>query len=216
MHGLVLHRLGWSVHILERSPTETPASHMAGVCLGPDVLRFLQRFDRAAHIPLGIPAEQLQSLDAQGTAHPFLPVRRVMCSWDALYFRLRANFDGLASKYVPHPPGPQEADGRAKYETGQQVVAVHEDAERGGQVRVIVNDHHNGGAELQLAADLVLGADGPNSVVRDAALVHRQYAGYVAWRGVVAEDRVSAETRQIFSANITYSVLKGEGMHVIV
>lgn len=227
MHGIVLHRLGSSVRILEQSPTETPASHMAGVCLGPDVLRFLERFDRAKHIPLGIPSELLQSLDDKGVAHPFLRASRIMSSWDALYFRLRANFDGWVSEYVPQPPGPLPADGesvesakaRAQYDVGKQVVDVTENVKEGG-VLVTVKDRVNGGAELRLRAELVLGADGPNSVVRKSFLppgvAERQYAGYVAWRGVVPEELVSEETRQIFSANITYSMLKGEGAHVIV
>lgn len=219
MHGIALHQLGRSVHILEQFPTDTPPSHMAGVCLGPDVLRFLERFDRAAHIPLGIPSELLQSLDAQGVAHPFLRAGRVMSSWDALYFRLRANFDGLVSEYVPLPPGPKPLEGesaplakeRARYEVGQRVVGIEE---ADGRVRVTVQDQT--GAERSLTADLVLGADGPNSMVRGLFVTgaERRYAGYVAWRGTVLEEEVSAETRQIFSKNITYSILQNG--HVIV
>ena len=107
---------------------------MAGVCLGPDALTFLERFDRTVAVatvdattcapvasksssvlapsgtgspPLGLVARQLQSIDAcSGKAQPFLRVHRVMSSWDALYFRLRANFDGLKSEYIPFPPPP--------------------------------------------------------------------------------------------------------------
>ncbi|KAI9046261.1 uncharacterized protein KD926_004099 [Aspergillus affinis] len=149
LHGIILHRLGCSVRILEKSPRSTPVSHMAGVALGPDVLQFLSRFDCVQDVAsLGIPSELLQSLDSNGQPHPFLYATRIMSSWGALYFRLRANYDGLSSEYK-------------------------------------------------------------NAVAR-------RYAGYVAWRGVVRESEVSDETQHIFRKNITYSVLKSHGAHVIV
>ncbi|KAI1099777.1 FAD/NAD(P)-binding domain-containing protein [Jackrogersella minutella] len=226
MHGLVLHHLGSTVRILEQSPTDSPASHMAGVCLGEDVQKLLKRFDRASEVPLGIQCVQLQSLDQQGEIHPFLRVNRIMSSWDALYFRLRANFDVKASEYVPHPPAlrPREdedteaARTRARYEVGKQVVGI-EKLET-GQLMVRFKDHSDGGKDGLALADLVLGADGPNSIVRKTFLepgqADRKYSGYVAWRGVVPEEQVSEETRNVFRENITYSILKGEGGHVII
>jgi 2-polyprenyl-6-methoxyphenol hydroxylase-like FAD-dependent oxidoreductase len=226
MHGIMLHRLGSRVRILEQSTTDTPVSHMAGVCLGPDVLGFLKRFDLVAEAPLGIPATQLQSLDDKGTAHPFLRLHRIMSSWDAVYFRLRANFDGRASEYVPCPPAPGplgvKDEGRtaekASYEIGKQVVGI-EKLER-GQMLVRYKDHTNGGRDAETVADMVLGADGPNSIIRrifsTPGRVDRSYSGYVAWRGVVPEKEVSEETREVFRANITYSVPTGQGGHAIV
>ena len=268
MHGPVLHSLGWTVRIFERSPDEFPSSHMAGVCLGPDALRFLERFDRAALAsasdtspptteggqaeaspgtpvlpPLDILATQLQSLDGQGRIHPFLRIRRVLSSWDALYFRLRANFDGFRSDYVPSPPPPLQPPGKGGggvwYETGRLVVGI-EKAKEGKKVRIRYRDvgggekgqdgtrerhemgeieGENRGAEKQMVADLVIGADGPNSVVRKTFMgetdVDRKYAGYLAWRRVVLEGLVSVETRRMFRENITYSILGAEGGHVI-
>ncbi|KAK7754990.1 hypothetical protein SLS62_003074 [Diatrype stigma] len=168
---------------------------MAGVCLGVDVQQLLRRYDLASEIPLGIQSVQLQSLDQQGKVHPFLRVNRIMSSWDALYFRLRANFDMRVSEYVPHPPAlgllagedVETAKSRARYETGKQVLGV-EQLET-GQLMVRYKDHLGSGKETQALADLVLGADGPNSV--------------------------SEETREVFRENITYSILQGEGGHVI-
>jgi 2-polyprenyl-6-methoxyphenol hydroxylase-like FAD-dependent oxidoreductase len=225
MHGIVLRRLGCSVLILERSPTEAPPSHMAGICLGADVLRLLDRFDRVDKVQLGLPSVQLQSLDNHGKAQPFLKASRVMSSWDAVYFRLRANFDFFASDYVLYPPAPEPmigedvliAKSRAKYEVGKEVVDVKKS--HTGRMLVTYKDYSNGCHEVNCEADLVLGADGPNSIVRKiflgAAQVDRKYSGYVAWRGTVPEDQVSDKTREIFSANITYSILGGEAGHVI-
>lgn len=225
MHGIMLHRLGSSVRILEQSTTDTPISHMAGVCLGPDVLEFFKRFDRVPEIPLGIPAVQLQSLDRQGKVHPFMQINRVMSSWDALYHRLRANFDMRVSEYVSCPPGviPQagetaeNARSRASYEVGKQVVAIEQLKTK--KLLVHYKDHAEGGKDVQAQADLVLGADGPNSAVRQMFLnpsqAERKYSGYVAWRGVVPENQVSEETRAVFQANITYSIFNDKGGHVI-
>ncbi|KAI1465800.1 uncharacterized protein F4812DRAFT_461489 [Daldinia caldariorum] len=226
MHGIMLHRLGNTVRIFEQSLTHTPASHMAGVCLGLDVQHFLKRFDLIPERPLGIQSVQLQSLDENGQANPFLPVNRIMSSWDALYFRLRANFDMRSSEYVPHPPeldslageGAESARARARYEVGKQVTGVEQ--LKTGQIAVRYKDHEDGGKEAQALADLVLGADGPNSIVRKSLLepgqADRKYTGYVAWRGVVSEEQVSEETREVFGANITYSILKEGVGHVIV
>ena len=288
---------------------------MAGVCLGPDALTFLKRFDRTrvtaaigtemipagtaaiadatvtrapplaeevssvsdpssagggSPPPLGLLARQLQSIDASdGKARPFLRVHRVMSSWDALYFRLRANFDGLRSEYVPFPPPPlalstQPEDGEngkeragkqtktvkganhrtevinedrrqltARYETGKKVTDIDGVVVDGvSKMRVQYRDHmsedrskEDGGINQEvmtkeLFADLVIGADGPNSLVRRQFLgdrdVDRKYVGYLAWRGVVPEDQVSAETRNVFKENLTYSILGPQGGHVIV
>ncbi|KAI1802384.1 FAD/NAD(P)-binding domain-containing protein [Daldinia bambusicola] len=226
MHGIMLHRLGSTVRIFEQSLTHTPLSHMAGVCLGVDVQRFLKRFDLVSERPLGIPSVQLQLLDGNGQVNPFLRVNRIMSSWDALYFRLRANFDMRSSEYVSQPPElhpragecADSAQARARYEVGKQVTSVEQ--LKTGQIAVHYKDHEDGGKEARALADLVLGADGPNSILRKTLLepgqADRKYTGYVAWRGVVSEKQVSEETRKIFGANLTYSILKGDGGHVIV
>ena len=241
MHGTMLARQGSCVTILEQSPDSALQSHMAGVCLGPDVLWFLARYDLLASEPLGIPSATLRTLDKHGNARVFVRAPRVMSSWESLYFRLRANFDGLASSHYPSPPtaddrlrapaaaieGAAPADeasakgslpwrhGSAAYEVGKRVTGLVDEGQR---VRVTYTEHATGRTE-SAAADLVLGADGPNSVVRrlcgGAAAATRAYAGYVAWRGVVSEAAVSAEMRETFAAHITYNMLGAKG-HVIV
>ena len=68
--------------------------------------------------------------------------------------------------------------------------------ERGMAVEKVVSSdagatvHLVGGARASF--DLVVGADGYQSVVRDGLfpLAEKHYAGYVAWRGTVSEDRL--------------------------
>ena len=121
----------------------------------------------------------------------------------------------------------------AQYETGKMVTNIDKFIVDGiTKIRVQYHDVANdklakgvgsaneGSAKKELFADLVIGADGPNSAVRRTFLgdtdVDRKYAGYLAWRGVVPEDEVSAETRNVFKENITYSILGPQGGHVIV
>ncbi|TEY78484.1 hypothetical protein BOTCAL_0048g00100 [Botryotinia calthae] len=208
MHGIMLKHLGHNVRILEKSLGSSPDNHMAGVCAASDVLSFLERFDQFKDHPLGIPSVCLQSIDQENHISVFLKVQRLMTSWDALYFRLRANFDGLPSEYFQSQPSRDSINGSsAVYETGKQVISLEN---TGSKMRIEHKDLVSGLISYT-TADLVIGADGPNSIVRNTFLptVDRRYAGYIAWRGVVAEEEVSEETRKIFQRNITYSVVTG-------
>lgn len=58
-------------------------------------------------------------------------------------------------------------------------------------------------------ADLIIGADGINSLVRSQMLscLPPKYAGYVAWRGVIEESNIVEQS--IFEKNIPVSVFHG-------
>ena len=118
-----------------------------------------------------------------------------MTSWDTLYYRLRANFDGLKSEYVPEPPKLDiTRDGRASYESGCNVMDVkHSDG------LVTLNFESTGGSGT-LHADLVVAADGPASTLRRILYpeLKRKYVGYAAWRGTAVESEVSDQTKAHF------------------
>lgn len=70
--------------------------------------------------------------------------------------------------------------------------------EDGRKGKVIVRyEDVNTGQMQDATADLVIGADGANSTVRELlcpTAQDRKYAGYVMRRGIVPEQRLSAET----------------------
>ena len=164
--------------------------------------------------------EILQSIDQQGNVRPFLKAERVLTSWDTLYWRLRIGFDGAGGEFFEAGNDEiferkQELKKRGKgfYDTGKRVVGISA-PESGVIVKVIDVSTQ---IEQKITADLIIGADGPNSVVRDTFMPkvrsQQAYAGYVAWRGVVPENQVSPATRQIFQKNISHVLMPGE--HII-
>lgn len=212
MHGVMLKQLGHRVRILEKQ-VGSPKSQMAGIALGAQVKDFLERFDRLDQ-SFALKSECLQYIDTQARMKTFFVTPRSVTSWDTLFYRLRANFDGLRSTYYPEPPQPDPEDGTAVYDSGKIMTNL---LLRDGRVAIEFDDLETGESG-RADADLVLGADGPASVVRhkvlSASVVQRSYSGYVVWRGVIPEKDVSEETRKCFQENITYLLLQGE--HAIV
>lgn len=129
-----------------------------------------------------------------------------LTSWGLLYSILRANFDGLASGACPVPPPAAENDGSVAYLTGKQVTAF----QCTNDIVVVSYVDANTGRQESIEADLVVGADGVNSTVRQLvnAPVTKQYAGYVAWRATIPEKLVSKETVDYLSDRISFQFAK--------
>lgn len=227
--------------ILERDEDERQ-SHMAGVCLGPDAVAWLARHDRRPEA-FSHKSTRVQLLQRDGSLTIFANARRQITSWDTWYLRLRSLFDGYRSSYYPSPPPMSDAtttatttnDGRALYQSCREVLDVQRvrqqqqqqqqykqegyvdgDSDGDGMV-VTIRDRHTS-IISQATADLVIGADGPDSVLRAQYLPqsHRQYAGYLAWRGTVPAHRVSAATQHLFRRSVTVHMMRAAQSHCIV
>ena len=206
MHGIVLKRLGHNVRILERSPSELLEGQGAGISAMEKVQEFLRKHDLFKQ-PNFVFSSQVQFLDRSAVVAKAWNVPLSMTSWDTLYYRLRANFDGLASAYVPEVDGlTTDKDGNVFYEHGTTVADLQDNKDF-----VTVSLNQANGERVSLHADLVIAADGPSSTIRKLLHpeLHRKYVGYIAWRGTVHEREISESTKSVFKQNLTYFIHKG-------
>ncbi|KAI1371688.1 FAD/NAD(P)-binding domain-containing protein [Hypoxylon crocopeplum] len=212
MCGIALKHAGHTVKIIERDDDERQ-SHMAGVCLGPDTEAFLQSHDRYSNA-FSHRSTRLQLMKSDETVQVLVRGQRLITSWDAYYFRLRSLFDGYVSSYYPSPPRPVATDGLVIYDSNTEV----KDMKRsyGSDAPMLVTTLNRiTQDESHIKADLVIGADGPDSFVRSRYLPHirRQYVGYITWRGVVPEEEVSDSTCKMFQRSVTVYMMNKQ--HVI-
>lgn len=206
MCGIALTHAGHKVTIIEKDYNERP-SHMAGVCLGPDAETYLNSHDRLPNL-FSHRSLRVQALKDNDSIHIFVNGRRDITSWDTYYYRLRATFDQYVSSYYPSPPQPVETDGHGLYVCRKQVLDIVPANDTSGAMILTTLDCDSQDI-TKTKADLVIGADGPDSFVRSKylPLVKRQYVGYIAWRGIVPESEVSASTREIFKRSVTVHMM---------
>ena len=123
-----------------------------------------------------------QYLGKDGTPEFHQPMPQQMTSWGLLYRAMRAAF-------------PKEA-----YFENDALVGFHS-----GSAKVYARLAKTGSVE----ADLLVAADGSRSLVRSVLFpdIKPRYAGYVAWRGVVAESEADPELLKTFVDHFTFQQL---------
>lgn len=204
MHGVMIKRLGHNAHILEQYTSSTREGQAAGISAGPQMRELLHELDlcdgRYALVSPGI-----QYIDTNLKAIRFQEVPMMLTSWNILYYRLRANFDGLRSEYWTRIREEPEGQGKAIYDTGKRVTDV---TCTNGQITLVYDDLIIGKSG-RLQPDLVIGADGSNSSISQLMLpqLEKPYAGYVTWRGTIPESDVSDETKKSFDGKTTVSIM---------
>lgn len=196
MHGIMLKRLGHNVRILEQNRSSTRTDHAAGIGTGPQGTQFMKEQDfYPTQGTFSCPG--FAFLDKKSNVKRLLNLPLNVTSWNIIYYRLRANFDGLQSDYCPTSIEVSASDGKTTYELGKQVTNV---TSSNLLTTIEFNDLEAGGSGTA-HADLVIVADGQNSSIREKLLPDRKeqrYSGYVVWRGTVPEEEVSQATRELF------------------
>lgn len=86
-----------------------------------------------------------------------------MMNWTTLYYRLRADFNEYSNQHSSSTPLSTEKDGKAVYDLGKRVTMV---ACKNELIVINFDDTINGGSG-SVCADLVIAADGSNSVLRE-------------------------------------------------
>ena len=204
MHGIMFKRLGHSVRILEQSRSSERANHAAGIGTGPRGFEYFKMHDLSEQ-PYAFACPGFQYLDQDANVKRLMPIPLNLTTWDVLYFRLRANFDGLKSQHNPDPPTSLGSDGDAVYHLGKRVVGV---SYSDNLVTVEYDDLISGGSG-SLHADIVIVADGSNSTIRNQLLpqLNVTYSGYLAFRGLVHERDVSESTRNLLDERFNVFVM---------
>jgi 2,6-dihydroxypyridine 3-monooxygenase len=179
--ALVLRDLGCEVEVAERSTAELEARG-AGIVVLPETSRYLNERTNVGLDAVTTSTSVLRYLDADGAIVHESPRHYRYSGWHTIYRALLGSF------------------GRERYHIGREVTAIDE---RDGEVVVGYADDGTG------AFDLVVCADGIGSASRLRFLpeVRPAYAGYVAWRGTVAESELPPWVLGAFRDALVYEVI---------
>ena len=181
--ALLLRRHGWDVHVFERVENEL-AGRGAGIVAQPELIETLRGLgiDPA---DLGVAITTRKILDASGQFAGEILCPQVLTAWERVYRALRDAF----------PP--------ERYHRGRGVKSF-EQTERS----VVAHFSDGGAAE----GDLLVGADGLRSTVRQQCLPELSplYAGYVAWRALIAEQAFPPAIHRELFEYMTFCLPPGE------
>ncbi len=163
--GMMLARRGWQVEVFERAGEEL-SGRGAGIVAQSELIARLTALGLDVEA-LGVKVTTRQLIDATGRIAATVTCPQVLTAWERVYRILRDAFPA------------------AHYHRGRGLKAFEQDT---AGVRAVFND--GGDAE----GDVLIGADGLRSTVRQHCLpdVAPVYAGYVAWRALLAESALSA------------------------
>ena len=170
--ALALTRRGWEVAIYERV-AEPLAGRGAGIVAQPELKAALRALglDAGSDLGVDVPTRVMYARDGRVTHR--LDVAQTMTAWDRVFHLLKAA--------LPDTP----------YHCGKELQRVEQGAG--------VTAHFADGTTAE--GDILVGADGIRSTVRQQYLPELTplYAGYTAWRGLVAEqDFPAALHAQLF------------------
>lgn len=183
LSALLLRRNGWQVDIYERVEGEL-SGRGAGIVAQRELIARLDGLglDTAG---LGVRMLRRQILSAQGHVTDELDCVQVGTAWERVYRLLR---DAFPSEH---------------YHRGKSLKGFAPDA--GG-----VTAHFTDGETV--IGDVLVGADGIRSTVRQLLLpdIVPLYAGYVAWRALIAEDAIPRDTHKAVFEIMSFGLPPGE------
>jgi 2,6-dihydroxypyridine 3-monooxygenase len=186
--ALVLRDAGCDVRVFERSPTALSARG-AGIAALDATLRYLLERGGLRVADVCSSTTWVRFLHGDGTVryeqeHPYR-----FSSWNTIYRSLLDLF------------------GTGTYQMGAEVTSFDQAGDR-ARLRLSTGE--------EAEADLLICADGVGSVgrARFQPQAQRVYAGYVAWRGTIAEAELSPATSALLSDALTYQLLPDS--HILV
>jgi len=181
--GNYLVRRGWEVDILEIAP-ENLASRGQGIARHAELEDLLYQLDVPRGMSGGIDVTGRTAFDRTGAIISRFELDQQLCAWNQIYLSLFERFP------------------RAHYHGGHIFTRLetHDD---------VTTVHTSKGRSFE--ADVVIGADGFRSAVRQivAPEIQPEYAGYVAWRGVSQEAKLSDTFRRNIFDHYAFLFMSG-------
>jgi len=181
--GNYLVRRGWEVDILEIAP-ENLASRGQGIARHAELEDLLDQLDVPRGMSGGIDVTGRTAFDRTGAIISRFELDQQLCAWNQIYLSLFERFP------------------RAHYHGGHIFTRLetHDD---------VTTVHTSKGRSFE--ADVVIGADGFRSAVRQivAPEIQPEYAGYVAWRGVSQEAKLSDTFRRNIFDHYAFLFMSG-------
>ena len=182
----VLRSIGWEVDIYERSPRDMDGRG-GGVVLQPDVVALVERVGASIDRGLGVPSRDRVAyhLDGSILSRDFAP--QVQTSWSLVYRVMLGHFE------------------TSRYHRGKTLVDIHRED---GTITAVFEDG------TAATGAILVGADGGGSTVRSIVAPNStpRYAGYVAWRGLIPEEDVPDEARELLGH---FAFADGAGSHIL-
>ncbi|MFO8126119.1 FAD binding domain-containing protein [Yoonia sp.] len=182
--AIALRKAGWDVEVHER--VSVPLSGRgAGIVTHGSLFRALSAMGISVDDSIGVPTTGRVVFDRTGAGTERLELPQILTSWSKMH--------EIASAALPD----------ALVHRGKTLLR-YEETETG------VTAHFEDGTST--TGDLLIGADGFRSTVRDQMLpdTPTSYAGYIAWRGMVNEADLSERARAEMFPYFAFCLPEGE------
>jgi 2-polyprenyl-6-methoxyphenol hydroxylase-like FAD-dependent oxidoreductase len=183
--GLMLRSAGWQADIYEKVEGEL-SGRGAGIVAQPEILAALRDLGLRTG-ELGVPVQKRRMFDVKGRITLETDCPQVMTAWERVYRILRDGF----------PP--------AHYHRGRSLQAIEQDDD--GVTAIFSSGE-------RVTGDILIGADGIRSTVRGLCAPQSQplYAGYVAWRSLIAEGAMPPDVHRDIFPYMAFCLPPGEQM----
>ncbi len=182
--ALTLQQRGWDVQVFERT-AQPLAGRGAGIVTHPELWNILESVGLQGERDLGVAVTERITFGADGAVLGVRHCPQVLTSWDRVF--------SLLSGIWP----------KARYHLGRDLRRVSQDE------RSVTAHFADGATET---ADLLVAADGFRSGVRRQFLgaMEPVYAGYIAWRGLVAEAEIPPASHEALFGRFGFCLPEGE------